>query len=729
MGIRSRLFGISGFAAALFLCLLILLATSISGSITGSMTAKSETAGVSSQDARLKQSFKLAQNYYYYPDYRAYQRYRTYPQLRRKKRRKPRTSATKKCTFPWLYSRGLRKCICVSEGYGVSGGRCVKIAEMCSENALWSDVDKQCVCQKGFVEKDSRCIDPDAAIVTYNPADGSQCLWPRVKSSEGKGCDCAQGYAEQAGQCVLSNEAQSTARRRASADELLTKDILVIQQCLREAGYQRSKATGRMDKKSWTAFWLFKQDYAIGRTPKGVNDVKSQHRMFTLCPKTSLQLAAMSSLSGKAKQGPAAKAPAPGASVTAKLLSVPKSSSPVPVITPAPEVKAPLKRVYARPEAGCLPDDLHKLIVATYGDRPKLKRCSQICIPRPANISPQEVRDYESKRGVTWCRSCIELSSQIPLDDILRIERGANVQICTRPPSRLPRWTAQGAARRPGYTKVRALYRKFPRAIEHASTIAVVIGNGTYKNALPGNASALASAGAMYTLLNEHLGFDQENVIDLRDAASEDFNRVFGSAEDHRGDLWRRLQNRPDANILIYYAGHGGTRADQSDSFLIPVDAVKYREEKSGYPMSLLYANLAKLKAKSILLLLETGFGRDLSEYVFPPNLPEMQVSVLPVQPVPGLSVLTASDRDQKTLDDQKYGIGLFTRYLIEGLAGRADLAPIGNGDRKIDTVELYAYTSHMVRLAARKSFGLLQKPLISRDGNARLSQVQAQGQ
>jgi hypothetical protein len=145
--------------------------------------------------------------------------------------------------------------------------------------------------------------------------------------------------------------------------------------------------------------------------------------------------------------------------------------------------------------------------------------------------------------------------------------------------------------------------------------------------------------------------------------------------------------------------------------------------------MSLLYANLAKLKAKSILLLLETGFGRDLSEYVFPPNLPEMQVSVLPVQPVPGLSVLTASDRDQKTLDDQKYGIGLFTRYLIEGLAGRADLAPIGNGDRKIDTVELYAYTSHMVRLAARKSFGLLQKPLISRDGNARLSQVQAQGQ
>ena len=83
----------------------------------------------------------------------------------------------------------------------------------------------------------------------------------------------------------------------------------------------------------------------------------------------------------------------------------------------------------------------------------------------------------------------------------------------------------------------------------------------------------------------------------------------------------------------------------------------------------------------------------------------------------------------KKTLDDPKFGFGLFTRYLIEGMAGRADLAPIGNGDRKIDAVELYAYTSHMVRLAARKSFGLLQKPMLSRSGNLRVSRVQAQGQ
>ncbi len=189
------------------------------------------------------------------------------------------------------------------------------------------------------------------------------------------------------------------------------------------------------------------------------------------------------------------------------------------------------------------------------------------------------------------------------------------------------------------------------------------------------------------------------------------------------------MQEQTGARVLIYYAGHAGTRDDQSDSYLLPVDTVKYREPRSSYPMSRLYANLEKLEAASVLLLLEAGFSRDLSDFVFPPNLPGRQVSALPPKPAPRLTVLSASDRDQKTLDDPKYGIGLFTRYLIEGLAGRADLEPIGNRDREIDAVELYAYTSHMVRLAARKSFGLLQKPMISNAGNVRITRVQAQGQ
>ncbi len=47
-------------------------------------------------------------------------------------------------------------------------------------------------------------------------------------------------------------------------------------------------------------------------------------------------------------------------------------------------------------------------------------------------------------------------------------------------------------------------------------------------------------------------------------------------------------------------------------------------------------------------------------------------------------------------------------------MAGSADLPPVGNGDGKLDSAEIYVYTGTMVQLAARKTFGLLQNPVYS---------------
>ncbi len=722
MGTRSVWLSIIVFVAALLAALTVYLFTVVA--------ARAQAPGAEPETQVPGQSIKLAQSYLY----------PYYPQVKRKKRRyrRRRYQAVNKCAPPWTYSRGLQRCICVAEGYGVSDGQCVKIAEVCQKNAQWSETDQKCRCQPGFVENGSQCIDPNADVVTYGPGEGIQCLWPRVKSEDGINCDCSIGYREEAGQCIRDDSPVQGTRRRALANELLTNNVAIVQNCLKEAGYLRTNVQNSMGRKAWTAYWFFKQDYSIGRTPKGVYDAKAQHKLFTLCPTVGRQLATLPAASGRYLQGPAAGAPLPAgllpnATLSNKLLPQKQASLPSPVaseVKPAPEVRAPVKRVYARPEAGCLPGDLHKLIVGTYGARKELKKCTQTCIAMPANITRREMEEYESKRGVRWCRSCIEIGSQLPLDDILRIERGANVQVCTRPPSRLPKWKPTTTSKRPAYTKVRALYGQFPRGVDHEKDIAVVIGNGSYAKGLPVNASSYANAGAVHALLKEHLGFAQENIIDLRDATAKDLTRVFGTSEDHKGDLSRLVSDDTKSRrVVIYYAGHAGTKEDRTDSYLLPVDAVKYREEHSGYAMSLLYANLEKLGVKSVLLLLEAGFGRDLSDYLFPPNLPELQVSALPKKPLAGFTVLTASDGDQKTLDDPKFGFGLFTRYLIEGMAGRADLAPIGNGDRKIDAVELYSYTSHMVRLAARKSFGLLQKPVLSKSGNLRINSVQAQGQ
>jgi hypothetical protein len=86
--------------------------------------------------------------------------------------------------------------------------------------------------------------------------------------------------------------------------------------------------------------------------------------------------------------------------------------------------------------------------------------------------------------------------------------------------------------------------------------------------------------------------------------------------------------------------------------------------------------------------------------------------------PVPGLQVIKATDADQHALAEPSYGLGLFTRYYIEGLAGAADLPPIGNGDGRIDTVELFVYTGNMVLAAAQGSLGMEQKPTMSKIEN-----------
>ena len=106
---------------------------------------------------------------------------------------------------------------------------------------------------------------------------------------------------------------------------------------------------------------------------------------------------------------------------------------------------------------------------------------------------------------------------------------------------------------------------------------------------------------------------------------------------------------------------------------------------------------------------------------VWIPSTKSPTLSALPRLPQAPLTVLVSADRGQRALMDPDYDVGLFTRYLIEGLAGRADLAPVGNGDGRIDSAELYAYVAAMVRLAARKTFGLLQSPAYSSAGTKTL--------
>ncbi|MEC9368483.1 MAG: caspase family protein [Pseudomonadota bacterium] len=596
------------------------------------------------------QRLQLAQQYYYSPFFSPYQQ--PEPQVRRFRRPPVAAPAPQPlCEAPMVYSHGLKKCICVAEGHGLVDDKCVQLAQACDETKRWSPAEQKCVCRAGHVPQ------------------GDQCIHPQLHA----GID-----------------------RKPGEEPLLTSDMALIQRCMIEAGYLKGEPAATPTSAFWTAFWFFKKDYNVAASTKGALELKTQLRLFDLCPETQRELGTY-----VASARPADPVTGEGS-------------------TPAQP------RLFAAAEAQCLPPDLMELVTGAYGARPQLKACHDNCLPVPRELGPKEIASYEANRVVEWCKSCLQINSHLPLDDILLIERETNVSLCSRPPTQLPRWSQPGAAGRAAFTRVRELYRPFSNGLGHEKDFAVVIGNKSYRGGIEVNGSAHNNAGAFYALLTEHLGIKAENVIDLRDASLDDFRRVFGDGG--AGELAAALKRRGAERLFIYFAGHGATLPDQSERFLLPVDTLPHRAAQTGYPLSTLYDRVAALGMKSSLVLLEAEFGRDISDIVYPPNLPAMRTSVLPRSPSPGLTVMAAASGDQRTIDDPRYGIGLFTRYLIEGLAGRADLAPIGNADNAVDAVELYAYTAHMVRLAARKSFGLLQQPVTQNGGNPQLSRKQAQG-
>jgi hypothetical protein len=390
---------------------------------------------------------------------------------------------------------------------------------------------------------------------------------------------------------------------------------------------------------------------------------------------------------------------------------------------PPPQAPQPVAEPVAEPVVErCLPQDLHDLLAETYGKRPGLSVCPKPCLPKPLSYSDTELDRLAKLGGFEWCTNCLEVGAYMPLSSILEIEKRANLSICVDPSvcRLLPVFVDHR-------TEVRTIYEGLPEGAKNEGNIAVIVGNHDYQGEIPDNPNANSDADAVKNLLIDQLGYAQENIIDLRDGKLADFERVFGSESDPGGEIVKRIDKQNPADVFVYVASHGMVKEDDlKQVYLLPVDVHLDDLDKTAYGLQQLYDNLGKTGARTTMLLLEANFAKDLDELINPPNLPELEVEAMPANAIPGLVVLKASDRDQRSIQDPEYGIGLFTRYAIEGFAGKADQAPIGNDDKRIDTVELYVYTADMVRQAARKSFGLEQKPLLSKIDNLVVGQLAA---
>ncbi len=250
---------------------------------------------------------------------------------------------------------------------------------------------------------------------------------------------------------------------------------------------------------------------------------------------------------------------------------------------------------------------------------------------------------------------------------------------------------------------------------DNADSVAVIIGNRTYRQTVPVD-FAHNDADAMRDWLLGAMGFRPENVIVLKDATLSEFNQTFGTERNPQaGRLWRSVREGR-SNVFVYVSGHGVPDLASRQPFLLPHDGNPNQSE-SGYLLDTLYRNLELVKQKTgaerqVIVMLDACFtgetGRK-GETLLAVSAPGFQ----PARPKAGGGVIkllaTAAATPANWDSDAK--LGLFTSRFLMGVGGLADAA--GNGDGMTSWEELRNYLNDEVRRAARRDSGRDQTPEI----------------
>ena len=235
--------------------------------------------------------------------------------------------------------------------------------------------------------------------------------------------------------------------------------------------------------------------------------------------------------------------------------------------------------------------------------------------------------------------------------------------------------------------------------------VAVIIGNRTYAGDIPAVTFAHRDAEAFKHYVLDVLGFDPENVIDLRDATQARMWSTFGSrTSPDRSDLWAYLDPEGGSDVVVYYSGHGVPGVEDKRGYLLPVDADPNTAELNGYPIDVLYENLARLtEARSAAVYLDACFsgGSGGGGMLIESASPVYVGAALPETGDERLAVLSAATGEQLASWDREAGHGLFTHHLLDALYGKGD----ADADGQVTAREAKAYLDRHMTRAARRTY------------------------
>jgi len=241
------------------------------------------------------------------------------------------------------------------------------------------------------------------------------------------------------------------------------------------------------------------------------------------------------------------------------------------------------------------------------------------------------------------------------------------------------------------------------------NAVALIIGNATYRRDLPAVRFAVRDAETVDRYVQQSLGVPLSNIVMLKDAGLADLKSAFNAQRGRLAAIVKSLPQPAQAEVFVYYSGHGAPTVPAGKAYLVPVDGDPDFLEDTSYPLGEAYAQLSALGAKHVTVVLDACFsGQSDQGTLFKGARPVIRV----VQPTvaPKLTVFAAAQGTQVSSDFEAKGHGLFTYFFLRGLQGDADV----EGDGRITVGELRDYLGDNVPGYARRLKNREQAPAVT---------------
>jgi hypothetical protein len=341
--------------------------------------------------------------------------------------------------------------------------------------------------------------------------------------------------------------------------------------------------------------------------------------------------------------------------------------------------------------AGVIAGGALNAIVAGNANRGRLQRHKAAVAAFPAQQREWEAKVAERERAIATdslvvaartaderaARTQRERNAQIALRnaklgpvDIVNAPLDGVAAVAAAPPVQNDGASAAGRVG-PG-----ALLANVPRGGRvNRNAVAVIIGNRTYKDPLiPPVDYAENDALAVREHLEKTFGFQPENIIFERNAGLSKLQTIFGTKDKFDGSLAGRLDKSSD--LFIFYSGHGAPDA-AGRAYLVPEDGNPQSLELTGYPLDVLYDNVAKLPFRSVTVALDACFSGTTERGSMMRGTSAMQLRVRnPLLTAENATVLAASAPDQVAFWYDEMRHGMFTYFLVSRLRELAQATP-----------------------------------------------------